>query len=383
MSVSQHTRNPGGIGELGRRLQRAHGELWLRRVKGDPYADLLRGHAEDPRPCHERIRALGPLWRSATGTWVTADHGLAATLLGGTWPHGPVTGEHVHVPAEEAGLGGDAAHYERLRRTAEAVFTPDAVTAVCRRAVAGRGERFDLVTDLAERLPVELLADRFGLPRALHREFAAACAAAGVVLDGLLCPQRLDVTRRATAAVDRLPALLAPAGDERRRATAVLLATAGVRIAARLVTGAVLAVVDHPEEFARVADDPAYAATVVTEVLRHDPPAQLHAAVARADAEFAGERVSAGERVVVLVGAANRDPEVFADPDRFAPGRPAGPLLPGLHHRVTLPFARAQAEAVLRALAAAGPRPRRSGPSLRSRRSPVTRHLLGCPLATG
>ncbi|MFH0520377.1 P450-derived glycosyltransferase activator [Streptomyces sp. M41] len=383
MSVSQDTGNPIGIGELGRRLQRAQGEVWLRRVQGDPYADLLRGHAEDPRPCHERIRALGPLWRSSMGAWVTADHGLAATLLGEPWPYGPVTGDDVHVPVDGAGLGGDTAHYERLRRAAQPLFTPAAVTEVCRRAVAELGSTFDLVTDLAERVPVDLLADRFGLPPEGRRDLADACAAAGVVLDGLLCPQRLDVTRRAVTAVDRLPALLASTDDEQATEAAVLLAAAGVRTTARLVTSAVEALVDRPEEWSRVADDPAYAAPVVAEVLRHDSPVQLHAVTARAAGEFAGQRVAAGERVVVLVGAANRDPEVFADPDRFEPGRPADALLPGLHHRVTLPFARAQAEAVLRALVAAGPPPRRSGPPLRSRRSPVTRHLLSCPLATG
>lgn len=383
MTVTQDTRNRIGIGELGRRLQRAHGEVWLRQVKGDPYADVLRGHTEDPHPCYERVRALGPLWRSAMGTWVTADHGLAATLLGEAWPHGPVPGEDAHVPADEAGLSGDAAHYERLRTSVETLFTPSAVTAVCRRVVEGLDVRFDLVPDLAERVPVDLLAETFGLSPAHHRELLGACADAGVVLDGLLCPQRLDVTRRAMTAVGRLRALLgAPDGDPAREA-AVLLATAGVRTTARLVSSAVLAVVDHPDEWSRVADDPEHAAAVVAEVLRYDSPVQLHAAVARADVELAGQRVAAGERVAVLVGAANRDPGIFPDPGRFVTGRPVGALVPGLHHRVTLPLARAQAEAVLRALVAAGPRPSRSGPPLRSRRSPVTRHLLSCPLAIG
>ncbi|UQA97352.1 cytochrome P450 family protein [Streptomyces halobius] len=386
MSDIQETRNRVEIGELGRRLQRAHGEVWLHQVKGDPYADVLRGHAEDPHPGYERIRALGPLWRSSMGAWVTADHDLAGTLLGEAWPHGPVTGEDAHVPADDAGLGGDAAHYERLRALVETTLSPSAATAVCERVVHGLARSFNLVTDLAERVPVDLLAETFGLSAPHHWELTASCAAAGVVLDGLLCPQRLDVTRRAVTAVGRLRALLTPpdghpAADTRE--LALLLATAGVRTAARLVASAVLAVVDHPEEWSRVADAPEHAALVVTEALRYDPPVQLHPMVARADVEFAGQRVPAGERVVVLVGAANRDPEVFADPDRFVTGRPAGVLVPALYHRVTLPFARAQAEAVIRALVAAGRRPHRSGPHLRSRRSPVTRHLLSCPLATG
>nr|WP_272920314.1 P450-derived glycosyltransferase activator [Streptomyces sp. SID5473] len=390
-SIQDPVRNPAvhalEISELGRRLQRAHGEVWLHHMKGDPYADVLRGHAEDPHPVYERIRALGPLWRSTTGTWVTADHGLATTLLGEAWPHGPVSGEPGRTPVADAGLGGDAAHYERLHGPAAAAFAPAEVTAVCERAVDGLAGDFDLVTDLAERVPVDLLARTLGLPAAHRPEFAEACAAAGTVLDGLLCPQRLEAARRALTAVGRLRTLLAAAHRDPDgtgpRDTAVLLATAGVRTAARLVGSSVLAVVDHPEQWSRVADDPGHAALVVTETLRYDSPVQLHPAVARADAEFAGERIAAGEQVVVLVGAANRDPGVFTDPGRFLPGRPGAVLAPALYHRVTLPFARALAEAVVRALVAAGPRVHRAGPHLRSRRSPVTRHLLSCPLTTG
>ncbi|MFJ2594127.1 cytochrome P450 family protein [Streptomyces erythrochromogenes] len=388
------TWNRTDIGELGRRLQRAHGEVWLHQVKGDPYADLLRGHAEDPRPGEERIRALGPLWRSTTGAWVTADHRLAGELLGAGWPHRPLTDDEAHVPVDDAGLGGDAAHYERLRGHARDAVTPAAVRAVSERVVGALAADFDLVTDLAEAVPTDLLAATLGRAGADRRELARACTAAGVVLDGLLCPQRLDVTRRAVAAVGRLRELLTgpeaglEAGLEARpgpgpHEAAVLLATAGVRTAASLIAGSVLAVVDHPEEWSRVAEDPGHAALVVAEVLRHDPPVRIHPAVALADVEFAGQRVRAGERVVVLVAAANRDPEAFDEPDRFVTGRPAEALVPALHHRVTLPFARAQAEAVLRALVAAGPRPRRSAGHLRSRRSPVTGHLLGCPLTTG
>ncbi|MGW6460945.1 cytochrome P450 family protein [Streptomyces sp. NPDC055078] len=388
MSVVQGTPNRTEIGELGRRLQRAHGEHWLHRVKGDPYADVLRGHTDDPHPRYEEIRALGGLWRSSTGAWVTADHGVSEALLSGPWPHTAVTGDDAHVPVADAGLGGDAAHYERLRELAGATVTRSAVTRVCHRAVDGLPDRFDLVTDLAERVPVDLLGETFGLSGPLRRELADACAAAGVLQDGVLCPQRLEVTRRATTAVDRLRSLFAraagggdPAADS--RALAILLATAGVRTAATLITNAVLAVVDHPGEWARVADEPAHAAHVVAEALRHDSPVQLHPVVARADSEFAGQLVSAGERVVVLVGAANRDPAVFAEPGRFVTGRAAPALLPALHHRVTLPFARRQAEAVVRALVAGSPGSRRAGPQVRSRRSPVTRNLLRCPLAVG
>ncbi|MFH9138854.1 P450-derived glycosyltransferase activator [Streptomyces sp. NPDC017524] len=384
MNVIQGTQDPQHIGELGRRLQRTHGGVWLHHMKGDPYADVLRGHTEDPHPAHERIRALGPLWRSTTGTWVTADHTLAATLLGQTWPHGPATGETGRIPVDDAGLSGDAAHYERLREAAATAFTPSTATAVCERAVGGLTGNFDLVTDLAERVPVDLLAKTFELPAPHHPELADACAATGILLDGLLCPQRLEATRRAVTATGRLRTLLAaPDHDPDTGRLALLLATAGVRTAARLTASAVLAVVDHPGQWKRVADDPGYAALVVTETLRHDSPIQLHPAVTRADIEFAGQHVPAGEQVVVLVGAANRDPQSFADPGRFDPGRPADTLVPALYHRVTLPFARTLAEATVRALVAAGPQPHRAGPPLRSRRSPVTRHLLSCPLTTG
>ncbi|MEU3572149.1 TDP-4-keto-6-deoxy-glucose 3,4-isomerase, partial [Kitasatospora sp. NPDC036755] len=66
---------------LGERLQHEHGLLWLHRMKGDPYAALLCDVDEDPGPLRERVRAVGPLWRSATGPWVTGDPAMGAALL--------------------------------------------------------------------------------------------------------------------------------------------------------------------------------------------------------------------------------------------------------------------------------------------------------------
>jgi cytochrome P450 len=72
-----------------------------------------------------------------------------------------------------------------------------------------------------------------------------------------------------------------------------------------------------PDQLAWFRERPSSAPAVVEELLRYDPPVQLSARVALEDAEVAGQRIRAGEIVMLLLGAANRDPEVFADPERL------------------------------------------------------------------
>ncbi|MET9297619.1 cytochrome P450 [Streptomyces sp. NPDC003077] len=68
-------------GELGHHLMETRGLEWLHGANGDPYALVLRGLADDPYPLYERVRELGPLYRSPTGSWVTADHAVAREVL--------------------------------------------------------------------------------------------------------------------------------------------------------------------------------------------------------------------------------------------------------------------------------------------------------------
>ena len=126
------------LAALGERLQREHGTLWLHRLKGDPYAALLCDVDDDPAPLRERVRAAGPLWRSGTGVWVTADPRTAATLFA----H-PGIGHLTAPPEELPGLGEETVTPVRVQK---------GLGPLCARLLDAAGPEFDLVTEVAEPL---------------------------------------------------------------------------------------------------------------------------------------------------------------------------------------------------------------------------------------
>jgi P450-derived glycosyltransferase activator len=350
--------------ELGLRLQLIQGAQWLCAINDDPYARVLRGFEDDPHPLYERLRHTGPLVASSVGGWVTVDHERAAELL--AHPElDPVHAGSPRSPLRVVPLAEDIVHatppaIDRLGELATAAFE---------RAVDGVSGEVDLITGFAARVPADVLAETFGLPTSWLAERVANTS---IAADASLCPQRLAATRGMLGAIGELRERLADPG-------AVLLTVLGAQVATTLLGNAVHALLGGQGHWAKLAADPARAPQVIDETLRHDSPIQAHALIARTGLEFAGTEVAAGEQVVVLIGGANRDPAVYADPARFEPDRVAGPLLPGAPYGKVLPFARAVAEAVLPMLVTRFPALRRTGLALRRRRAPVTRTLVRLP----
>lgn len=350
---------------LGRRLQLQQGLVWLAAAQGDPYAALLRGLDTDPREHWSRL-AEQPLSRSATGAWVTARHAVARAALA--------------EPALRAAplLDGVDAHHGSA---AGADAAPHAVAA-WDRALDGTAGALDVVA-VARDAAIGTLAGLWGLDGAGQRELSAALAPTEGVLDAPFCPQSLAGTRRIADGVAALRSLLP--------ADRLPIALAGVPVATDLVANAVeryaalAAGADPAGAWERLGTEAGHAARVVSETLRLAPPVQLHAAVADAPCDLADRRIEAGDQVVVVLGAAHRDPEAFADPDRFDPDRPADRaalLLPGALRAAALPFAVLCAEEGLRRLAAHRPRPAAAGPAVRRTAAPVSRSLVAYPVST-
>jgi cytochrome P450 len=163
-----------------------------------------------------------------------------------------------------------------------------------------------------------------------------------------------------------------------------LLLVAGFETTVNLVGNAVNALLDHPEQWADLCADPAgLAAAAVEETLRWDPPVQRTARCALEDIPIEGRTVARNEFVVTLLGAANRDPEVYPDPDRFDIHRkPAADHLAfssGIHYCIGQPLARMEATIALQRLAERMPDLRRDGP-LRRRTSSVVRGPISLPV---
>jgi cytochrome P450 len=122
----------------------------------------------------------------------------------------------------------------------------------------------------------------------------------------------------------------------------------------RLIVGTLAwAMASNPHAYARIQDNRELVAPAIEEILRWDPPAQAtNASVALEDVEIGGKLVKAGDSISVLVGAANRDPKIFPDPDQLLIDRHPNPHLsfaPGLHQCLGLHLAKMQGETALNA----------------------------------
>ncbi|MCQ6556764.1 hypothetical protein NPS70_26780 [Streptomyces sp. C10-9-1] len=316
------------LAELGERLQREYGTLWLHRLKGDPYASLLCDVGDDQGPLRACVRDTGRLWRSGTGSWVTADPATAAELLA----HPAVA----HVPA----LPGEA--------PVTAVDVPD-LGPLCARLLDAAGPEFDLVADVAEPLATGALAEVCAVPGTERARFAEAVADCATVQDAVVCPQRLATARRLPRALDTLRSLLDAAPGAPGPATVAIGARTGADLVVRTVLRARFPLPVHE------------VAPLVEEALRTEPPVWIAPLEARAELESAGVRIASGDRIAVLLDGGS-GPAAF----------PA--------HRALAPFHRALAGAALAALAGRYAELRPGAPAVRRPRAPLTRGPARAPV---
>lgn len=395
------------------RAQRAVLRWWS--LRGDDTAMVVLGdRAADPFPVYERLRARGPLVRSRMGVWTATGHGLCRSVL-----------RDPRFRVESAGEGAlldlsllelDAPDHARLRKLAAHAFRPRLMAAYRGRmeAVAERllddldPTGADLVAQFAWPLPITVITDLLGVDTVDHATFARWGRAIGQALSGVTSARQARelataaadleslftelVRRRRAEPRDDLVSSLVTAHDggvltaAELTSLCQLLLVAGFETTVNLIGSAVDQLLDHPDQWAALVADPDLAAGAVEEVLRHQSPVQATSRVAREDVEMAGVRLPVGSVVVLLIGAANRDPEVFADPHRFSITREgAGEHLAfsgGAHYCLGAALARAEGEVALRAVAARFPQLHRNAPP-RHRPGSILRGLTALPVAAG
>jgi pimeloyl-[acyl-carrier protein] synthase len=280
----------------------------------------------------------------------------------------------------------DPPDHTRLRTLVMRAFTPQAVE-LMRAAiqqtvdelldrVQERGH-MDLLAEFARPLPVRVICSLLGVPPADRERFGGWSEAIAKALDFSydLPPEaaeranqaaagsnayfrELAARRRAEPGEDLLSALVQGEGGERLTedellATCVLIFFAGHETTVNLIGNGLLALLRHPDQLERLRADPALAPTAVEELLRYDSPVQRTGRTALAEVELAGLRLQPGDRVIVLVGSANRDPAQFAEPDRLDVGRRDNHHLSfggGIHYCVGAPLARLEGELALNSL---------------------------------
>lgn len=280
----------------------------------------------------------------------------------------------------------DPPDHTRLRRLLQPYFTPAAVERLRPRiaeianglldrlAERGTGE---LVAELAYPLPVCVIAEMLGLP-AEGRELLVACSGDWQAVDVLTTD---DTWRRAGASIDAAREYLANLVGERRRAPRedliglliagldsgevvdedellanimfLFVAGAGFQTTTGLISSALHLLLAHPDQRAALTADWTLLPGAIDEALRYEPPVQTTNRNAREDVVVGGRTIHAGDSVLAVFASANRDPAVFADPDRFdiiRPRRPNHSFGVGIHFCLGGPLALVEAEIAVRAV---------------------------------
>ena len=253
--------------------------------------------------------------------------------------------------ASELLINLDPPRHTQLRKLVNRGFTPRQIAALEPRVRAlvvdlleqakARGE-FDLVTDVAVELPLQVIAELVGVPNEdRHKVFAwtermmsSEADAETITADARIAMGEMFAYADSLAAErvhgdgDDLLSVLLRAEVDGDRLTQLdvdvffmLLMNAGSETTRNLITGGTLALFEHPEERARLAADPSLLPTAIEEMLRWVTPVMHFRRTARDDCELGGQAIKAGDKVVMWYGAANRDERAFPDADRFDVGR--------------------------------------------------------------
>ncbi len=353
----------------------------------------------DPYPFFAELRREGAVhWHPQLGLYVAVTHGACDAVLrdrslGRIWrDREPVEAfPAFNMLHRTSILENEPPTHTRLRRLVAGAFgrghverMRPAVTALADSLVADLVTRLrdgepsrDLIADVAEPLPVEVIAEllnvpavdrpllrpwsnaivkmyEYGLDPELQRQAEASAAAFVAYLRGLVAE------RRARPRTDDLVSDLVAAADGSDRltedevvGTCVLLLMAGHEATVNVVGNGMLALLGNPEQWQQVVADPGVVPTAVEEMVRYDSSLQLFERTATREVTVAGVTVPEGAKVAALLGAAHRDPAAFVDPDvvdvRRAPNNHLG-FGAGIHFCLGAPLARIEVQAVLAAL---------------------------------
>jgi cytochrome P450 len=352
----------------------------------------------DPYPHLAALRAAAPVaWHSGMGSWLATGHAEAGAVLrdrrlGRVFgPRSPQadwdTFNWLHA---DSILDSEPPKHTRLRRLVAGAFGRGHVQRLAPRIeeLAGGlsaqlpdGE-FDVIEQYAEPLPVLVIAELLGVPegdRHLLRPWSQAIvrmyevdrtpteeAAARLAAGEFAAYVEELAAERAKAPGDDLLTDLVQARDGSDRlsahelvATAVLLLNAGHEASVNGFGNGLHSWLTAPDRPEVDAGDPAAVDRLVEEFLRHDSPLHLFERTAKEPTAVAGVDLAPGDKVAALLGAANRDPAVFADPDRFDPTRDPNPHLAfgaGIHFCIGAPLARLELAISLRTLLGRFPR---------------------------
>lgn len=324
----------------------------------------------NPYPIYEYLRTTDPVHRDeADGRWIITRYADVVSVLRNPTASSargqalkvwlPPQFRQLAAMRDKSMINSDAPAHKRLRLLVSKAFTARAIEAMTGKIqnlvdgfldeVQGHG-RMDVIADLAYPLPVTVIAEMLGVPVEDRDRFKHWSDELSFIAGGAGSPAALRVAdyRRVARSMTELTAYLDRIVAERRvhprndllsalaqaeeagdrlstdelYANAVLLLVAGNETTTNLIGNGTLALLRHPDQLARLKADPSLLPTAIEELLRYDSPVQFTTRVLTEDETIGGKELKRGEMVLLGLGAANRDPEQFPEPDRLDIGRP-------------------------------------------------------------
>jgi cytochrome P450 len=277
----------------------------------------------------------------------------------------------------------DPPKHTRLRSLVGKAFNPHAVEHMRPRIqeivdglLANLQDRtkIEFIQDFAEQLPINVVADLIGFPREDHYRIknwstydVGLFGGAEISLESAsqsrteflnYIQEQID-QRRQHPGKDLLSALIAVQEEGDRLSNAELegmiwsLILAGYETTVNILGNGLLAFLQHPEQLQLLRENPALVETAVEEMLRYDSAVQLIHRIAKEDLDFKGNLIKAGQDIYLWLGAANRDPDVFANPEQFDITRQHNPHIGfgyGIHLCLGAPLARLEVQIALRTI---------------------------------
>jgi cytochrome P450 len=369
------------------------------------FRPFSEAYDRDPHPTHAHLREHHRVyfWEELDA-WVLSRHADVDWLLkrapvGTSDLHWKGTGEP-EAPASpwdrlrrQTITFQEGAAHARMRSCVSRTFTPAAVARLApaiaaavdeamRRIGEGPGS-FDLVAEMTGRVPIEVLGSLLGVPPEMEPEFcrhaarlqnvinplgdaaARADADASALAVRAMIAEMIRHAERRPRDADLLSALLhlgaGEGGLEREQLVGLLtsILMAGAETTGGMVNHAIAALLAHPAQLALLRAEPGRLGDAVEELARFEFPTKFVTRYPLEPIEVAGVRIGPGQLVFGALGAANRDPRAFRDPDRLDFARPPGPVLSfgaGAHFCLGAALARAEAGAMIGRLIARFPR---------------------------
>lgn len=397
----------------------------------DPYMNLTPEFCADPYPTLARFRQEAPVWWSEKGKyWLVTRYKESLAILQSLdfekrldrWKEiSPLA--RVLPPVQKLlksrrqwMLNMDPPDHTRIRSLVNKAFTPSTVAGLAPHiesianslidSALQKGE-MDVISDFAYPLPVTVIAQMLGVPpedRDLFREFSYLLTATVEVTpsmrmvnggnkatDGIIDYLRpLVAERRKNPKNDLISSLIAAEEQGKHLSESellqncVLLLVAGHETTVNLIGNGVLDMMRFPDQLELIQRDPGLITKMVNETLRFDSPVQLVRRLAGKDCSLAGQNIRKGDMISIMVGAANRDPEVYERPDVFDINREQKRNLAfgqGIHHCIGSSLAETEARIAFSALFKRLPNTRLKAPDKLSwRLSPAFRGVTTLPV---